>query len=43
MNVTLGPGWLGQQLGLEGTGSFTEYSDNLPQAIDLSKPEFSLW
>lgn len=39
MNVFLGPGWLGQNMGLVGTGSFTEVSENLPMSIDLSRPE----
>ena len=42
MNLILGPGWLGQQMGLEGTGTFTQISDSLPDSVDLSKPEFLL-
>lgn len=36
MNAFLGPGWLGQTIGLKGTGTFTEISDSLPGNIDLS-------
>jgi len=39
MNLILGPGWLGQIMGLEGTGTFTQMSDSLPDTIDLSQPE----
>ena len=42
MNFILGPGWLGQQIGLEGTGTFTEISESLPDSVDLSKDEFLL-
>jgi hypothetical protein len=42
MNLILGPGWLGQQLGLEGRGTFTEISNSLPDSVDLSRPEFLL-
>mmetsp|Transcript_24623 Transcript_24623/g.49882 ORF Transcript_24623/g.49882 Transcript_24623/m.49882 type:complete len:196 (-) Transcript_24623:56-643(-) len=38
-NVVLGPGWLGQIIGIEGTGTFTRVSDSLPGEIDLSAPE----
>lgn len=40
MNFMLGPGWLGQQMGLEGTGTFTQISDSLPDSVDLSKSDF---
>lgn len=39
MNAILGPGWLGQTIGLKGTGTFTEVSDSLPGNIDLSGKE----
>mmetsp|Transcript_54091 Transcript_54091/g.161932 ORF Transcript_54091/g.161932 Transcript_54091/m.161932 type:complete len:80 (+) Transcript_54091:588-827(+) len=39
MNAILGPGWLGQSIGLKGTGTFTEVSDSLPGVIDLSGNE----
>lgn len=39
MNTVLGPGWLGQMIGLEGTGTFTEISSSLPGEVDLSQPE----
>lgn len=39
MNAILGPGWLGQTIGLKGTGTFTEISDSLPGNIDLSGQE----
>jgi len=39
LNLFLGPGWLGQQIGLEGTGTFTQVSDSLPDKVDLSRPE----
>ena len=39
MNTILGPGWLGQSIGLEGTGTFTQVSESLPDAIDLNSPE----
>eukprot|EP00546_Thalassionema_frauenfeldii_P009667 CAMPEP_0178914316 /NCGR_PEP_ID=MMETSP0786-20121207/11357_1 /TAXON_ID=186022 /ORGANISM="Thalassionema frauenfeldii, Strain CCMP 1798" /LENGTH=130 /DNA_ID=CAMNT_0020587209 /DNA_START=242 /DNA_END=634 /DNA_ORIENTATION=- len=40
LNFVLGPGWLGQAVGLPGTGTFTEVSDSLPQTIDLSADEY---
>lgn len=39
LNILLGPGWLGQSMGLEGTGTFTEVSDSLPKTVDLSASE----
>eukprot|EP00565_Helicotheca_tamesis_P000745 CAMPEP_0185732216 /NCGR_PEP_ID=MMETSP1171-20130828/15381_1 /TAXON_ID=374046 /ORGANISM="Helicotheca tamensis, Strain CCMP826" /LENGTH=195 /DNA_ID=CAMNT_0028401649 /DNA_START=23 /DNA_END=610 /DNA_ORIENTATION=+ len=39
LNAILGPGWLGQMMGLEGTGTFTDVSDSLPGNIDLNQPE----
>lgn len=39
LNTILGPGWLGQTMGIQGTGTFTEISDSLPDNIDLSSPE----
>jgi hypothetical protein len=42
MNLALGPGWLGQVLGIEGTGSINEVSDAFPDSVDLSSPQFRL-
>lgn len=42
-NMLLGPGWLGQKVGLPGTGTFTEISKSLPDSVDLSKDEFLLY
>ena len=42
LNQTLGPGWLGQSLGMKGVGSFTEYPESLPATVDLSGPDFLL-
>eukprot|EP00591_Stephanopyxis_turris_P018545 CAMPEP_0195532570 /NCGR_PEP_ID=MMETSP0794_2-20130614/38526_1 /TAXON_ID=515487 /ORGANISM="Stephanopyxis turris, Strain CCMP 815" /LENGTH=148 /DNA_ID=CAMNT_0040664839 /DNA_START=204 /DNA_END=650 /DNA_ORIENTATION=- len=39
LNAMLGPGWLGQKIGLEGTGTFTEISDKFPLNVDLSNQE----
>jgi len=39
LNTILGPGWLGQQMGLGGTGTFTEISQSLPDRVDLSRPD----
>lgn len=39
LNQILGPGWLGQQLGFMGTGTFTQISDSLPDSVDLSGAE----
>ena len=39
MNAILGPGWLGQVAGIQGTGSFTDVSDSLPGNVDLNSPE----
>lgn len=36
LNTLLGPGWLGQQMGIEGTGTFTQTSDSLPDVLDLN-------
>eukprot|EP01083_Nonionella_stella_P293434 997896_1 len=41
-NILLGPGWLGQKIGLEGTGTFTQISPSLPDSIDLSQSDFLL-
>ena len=40
MNIILGPGWLGNSIGLEGTGTFEKISDSLPDTIDLSNDDF---
>ena len=42
MNIMLGPGWLGNQIGIPGTGSIQEVSPSLPGSIDLNKPEYRL-
>eukprot|EP01082_Thalassiosira_pseudonana_P004664 g4006.t1 g4006 contig15:130509-131288(+) len=42
MNVFFGPGWLGQGLGWENVGTFTEVSDSLPLSVDVSGPEYLL-
>lgn len=42
MNIILGPGWLGNSIGLEGTGSFQKVSDALPEIIDLSSSDYLL-
>lgn len=39
LNLLLGPGWLGQSMGLEGTGTFTQISDSIPGTVDLSASE----
>jgi len=39
LNALLGPGWLGQKMGIPGTGEYTEYSRSLPQSINLNNPE----
>mmetsp|Transcript_28107 Transcript_28107/g.40240 ORF Transcript_28107/g.40240 Transcript_28107/m.40240 type:complete len:191 (+) Transcript_28107:117-689(+) len=39
LNVILGPGWLGQLLGIEGTGTYTEISDSFPSIVNLDSPE----
>ena len=36
LNALLGPGWLGQRLGIEGTGTFTQVADSLPDVLDLN-------
>jgi hypothetical protein len=40
MNAFLGPGWLGNTIGVQNTGTFTQTSESLPEAVDLSKSEF---
>ena len=42
MNYIIGPGWLGNFVGLPGTGAIQEVSDSLPDTVDLSSPEFRL-
>lgn len=42
LNIALGPGWLGQAIGLSGTGSFTETSGAIPESVDLSDPVYLL-
>lgn len=42
LNLALGPGWLGQVLGIEGTGSINQISDAFPDSVDLTRPEFKL-
>ena len=42
LNAIFGPGWLGQAIGIAGTGTFTEVSPSLPDTIDLGVDEFLL-
>jgi hypothetical protein len=42
MNFILGPGWLGNSMGIQGTGTFEESSKSLPEVIDLSNPKYLL-
>ena len=42
MNTVVGPGWLGQMMGMPGVGAFSEVSQSYPDTIDLSSPEFRL-
>jgi len=42
MNYFLGPGWLGNTIGIPGTGQFTEVSPSIPGTIDLNSPEYRL-
>jgi len=42
LNFFLGPGWLGQSMGIQGVGTFEEVSKSLPDTVDLSRPEFRL-
>jgi hypothetical protein len=42
MNLILGPGWLGNSIGLDGTGSFQKVSESLPEIIDLSNSDYLL-
>ena len=42
MNIWLGPGWLGNVIGIQGTGTFTEISDSIPDTIDLGNPDYQL-
>lgn len=37
LNTILGPGWLGQAVGIAGTGTFTDVSPSLPDQVDLSE------
>jgi len=40
-NALLGPGWLGNIVGIPGTGEFTETSSTIPDIVDLgSKDEY---
>jgi hypothetical protein len=39
LNAVLGPGWLGQGLGIPGTGTYTNVSDSLPSQMNLNSPE----
>jgi hypothetical protein len=43
LNFVLGPGWLGQVLGMKGAGTFTDVSTSLPDIVDLSDTDFLLW
>eukprot|EP00977_Amphora_coffeiformis_P012820 scaffold3240_cov187-Amphora_coffeaeformis.AAC.15 len=42
MNVIFGQGWLGSAIGIQGTGTFTERSETLPNVVDLSEDQFSI-
>jgi hypothetical protein len=42
MNAIFGQGWLGNVVGIPGTGTFTERSDKLPTIVDLSDDQYSL-
>jgi len=42
MNTFVGPGWLGQMMGMKGVGVYSEVSQSFPDSIDLSSPEFRL-
>ncbi|CAJ1954459.1 unnamed protein product [Cylindrotheca closterium] len=42
LNFFLGPGWMGQAMGIQGVGTFEEVSKSLPDTVDLSRPEFRL-
>lgn len=39
LNYALGPGWLGQKIGIPGTGTFTEYSQSVPGPMDLNNAD----
>ena len=39
LNSILGPGWLGQKLGIPGTGEFVQYGQSIPEPVNLNKPE----
>lgn len=42
MNTLLGQGWLGNSLGVPGTGTYTERSNQLPDVVDLRDSQYSL-
>jgi len=42
MNAILGPGWLGNVIGVKGTGEFTQMSDSLPDIVDLGQSDYLL-
>ena len=42
MNLIFGQGWLGNILGIKGTGTFVERSENLPNVVDLGDSQFSI-
>ena len=42
MKLLLGPGWLGQLLGLGDVGTFTRVSDQLPLNVDVSGQDYLL-
>mmetsp|Transcript_7959 Transcript_7959/g.10398 ORF Transcript_7959/g.10398 Transcript_7959/m.10398 type:complete len:175 (+) Transcript_7959:125-649(+) len=39
-NFILGPGWLGQSIGLQGTGTFTDVSESLPNTMNVNDADF---
>jgi hypothetical protein len=38
-NALLGPGWLGEKLGIVGTGTYTEISKSFPSIVNLDDAE----
>lgn len=42
MNIIFGQGWLGNSIGIKGTGTFTERSEKLPGVVNLNDDQFSI-
>lgn len=40
MNIVVGPGWLGNSLGIAPNWDVTKTSDAIPETVDLSRPDF---